>query len=79
MQSITEERALLVECYGLMRKIAGSLAAMQGGTVEYRASAEMTDAEMLTEMRAALIAADLQIVPALEHPMIKQMLKLLRK
>lgn len=79
MQAITEERALLVECYGLMRKIAGSLMAVQGGTVEYRDSSTMTDAEILTEMRAALMAADTEILPALEHPMIKPMLKMLRR
>lgn len=79
MNAVTEERALLVECYGLMRKIAGSLATMQGGTVEYRNADEMSDAEILTEMRGALIAAELHILPALEHPMIKPMIKMLRR
>lgn len=79
MPAITEERALLVECYLAMREIAAQLVSMQGGMTEYRAVDELTEIEMLTEMRDALHAVGRQIGPALESPMIKQMLKMLRR
>jgi hypothetical protein len=79
MKAITEERALLVDCYTAMREIAGTLASVQGASVEYRNPEEMTGAEILTEMRDALHAAQREIMPALEHPMIKPMLKMLRR
>lgn len=77
MPAITEERALLEECYTAMREIASQLASMQGGTTEYRDVEELTDAEMLTEMRDALHVVGKQVGPALKSPMIKQMLKML--
>lgn len=79
MTAITEERALLVETHAAMREIAATLVSVQGGTVDYRASSDMTDAEILVEMRDALQAAQREILPALQHPMIKPMLKMLRK
>lgn len=75
MSVATEERALLVSAHSEMREIARLLLSLRGATAEYRDSSEMTDAEILTEMRDALQNARAEIVPALEHPMIKMLLK----
>ena len=80
MTAITEERALLVECYTAMAGIAAQFRSMQGLETYDSASIDtMTDAMLLTEMRDALHAVQQQIGPALQSPMIKQMLKMLRK
>lgn len=80
MNAITEERALLVECYTAMREIAVMFASVQKvSTSEPRDVDTMSEADMLTEMRDALHAVEQQIGPALKTPMVKQMLKMMSR
>lgn len=79
MSAVSEERALLIEAHNVMREIAAMFLTLQGGTVDYRDSSEMTDAELLLEMRDALTSARDEIGPALQHPAIKPMVRMLRR
>jgi hypothetical protein len=75
MSVISEERTLIIECYSHMQQIADVFNKLSGAKVEKRDPNDMSDGEMLTEMRDALIVVRGKLGPALESPMIQMMLK----
>lgn len=73
------ERALLVECYMTMREMADMFNGAVGSEVgEIPDATNMSDSQMLGEMRDALSSVRQQIGPALKTPMIQMLLKKMR-
>lgn len=75
MYTLTEERALIIECYTRMQEISQIFNRLAGKQANVRIPETMSDGEMLREMRDALVAVESQIGPALESPMIQMLLK----
>lgn len=73
------DRELLVECYSRMKGVFDAFASRFGGVSEPRNPHDMTNDEMLTEMRDGLVAVEKTILPALDSPMVKQMLKMVAR
>lgn len=75
MTAITEERALIAECYSHMQEIGTLFNRMVGSEGSKLDPATLTNDEMLREMRDALAAVRERIGPAMQNPMIQMMLK----
>lgn len=75
METRTGERALIVECHQTMSAIAATFQNMAGKGVDPTDYNAASDAELLTEMRDALVSVQAQIGPALENPMVQMMLR----
>lgn len=78
-ESECPDRELLVETYSRMKGIFDAFATRFGGTTEPRNPHDMTNDEMLAEMVEGLKAVEKTILPALDSPMVKQMLKMVAR